>query len=129
MRAVKEWIGRTDNAMPPPKVRQRIFDRDKGICHICKMHVDPGQSWEADHVPPLKDGGENRESKIFVAHTKCHKKLTAKQAMERAPIERKKQKHSGAKQPGRKMQSRGFETKERRPKDPLPPRQIFRSAD
>ena len=94
----KEWVGKTDNHMPPATVRQRILERANFTCHICGGEIDrPG--WHADHVPPLKDGGENRESKIKPAHDKCHRRLTAQQAVERAPIERQKLKHSGAARP------------------------------
>lgn len=120
-RTVKEWVGKHDDAMPPASVRQRIYEREKGICHICGGKIDPGQRWEANHDPPLKDGGENRESEIFPAHAKCHRRLTAKQAAERAPIERKKQKHSGARRPKRKMQGRKFETTDK-------PRKIDKAA-
>lgn len=106
-RETKEWRGKTDNHMPPAKVRQRILDRNGGLCHICEQAIT-GPGWHADHVPPLKDGGENRELKIKPAHEKCHRLLTAQQAVERAPVERKKMKNSGAIQPKKKLQSQGF---------------------
>lgn len=115
-RSVAEWIGKNDDVMPPARVRQRILEREKATCHICGGPIT-GKEWEADHVPPLKDGGENRESRMFPAHVACHRGLTAKQNSERAKIERVKQKASGAKRPKRKMQGRQFETteKERKP--------------
>jgi 5-methylcytosine-specific restriction protein A len=120
MRTVKEWRGKTDNHMPSASVRQRILERENGVCHICKGKIDrPG--WHADHVPPLKDGGENRESKIKPAHDRCHRKLTAQQAIERAPIERKKQKHTGAIRPKQTIKSAGF------PKAPKPQKIDFTS--
>lgn len=125
-RSVKEWFGKTDNSMPTDKVRQRILERENSTCHICGGKIDkPG--WHADHVPPLKDGGQNRESMIKPAHAKCHQLLTARQAIERAPIERMKKKHSGAFRPKSKLAS-----KEPKPKwaDPfnLPKKRLFMEA-
>ena len=128
-RSVPEWIGKTDDAMPPPRVRQRIFERENRICHVCKGAIAGGKEWHADHCPPLKDGGENRESMIFPAHPICHQGLTAKQARDRTKIERMKQKNSGARRPKQTIHSRGFDRKERPEKlPPLPRRSIYRST-
>jgi 5-methylcytosine-specific restriction protein A len=121
-RNVKEWLGKTDNHMPPASVRQRILDRENSTCHVCGGKIDkPG--WHADHVPPLKDGGENRESMIRPAHEKCHRVLTAKQAVERAPVERMKMNHTGAIRPKGRIPSPP--KAERAGKAPLPPRLLF----
>ncbi len=123
-RPVSEWIGKRPESMPPATVRQRILERENGICHVCKGAITkPG--WHADHVPPLKDGGENRESRIFPAHDVCHRLLTAQQAAERAPIERKKLAHSGAARPKGSIPSRPKAPKQRVEKAVLPPRSIY----
>lgn len=125
-RTPPEWIGKTANSMPTGKVRQRILEAAKGLCHICGGAIE-GKGWHADHVPPLKDGGENRESMIRPAHEKCHRLLTAKQAVERAPVERQKMKHTGAIRPAGKLRSAGFpkRAKPERSIRTLPPRQIY----
>lgn len=133
MRTVPEWRGKTDNHMPPAKVRQRILDREGSACHICRMPIT-GPGWHADHVPPLKDGGENRESMIKPAHAKCHRLITAKQATERAPVERKKMKDSGAIAPKARIPSQGFRTsahkakREASQKAELPKRPLYQEV-
>lgn len=115
-RPVPEWIGKRPESMPPATVRQRILERESGLCHVCQGAITkPG--WHADHVPPLKDGGENRESRIFPAHDVCHRRITAQQAIDRAPVERQKLKHTGAARPTGKLKGPGF------PKPPKPARQ------
>lgn len=127
-RPVPEWIGKRSESMPPATVRQRILERENSTCHICGGKIDrPG--WHADHVPPLKDGGENRESKIKPAHDVCHRKLTAQQAIGRAPIERKKLAHTGAARPKGNLKSRGFPPVEKQAKastkTSLEPRRLY----
>mgnify|MGYP001017545458 CR=1 FL=1 len=130
-RPVPEWVGRRPESMPPARVRQRILDRENGLCHICRGVIDkPG--WHADHVPPLKDGGENRESMIKPAHAKCHLRLTAQQAIERAPIERKKMKHTGAARPKQSIRSNNSLSTGKQPKfqkRPLLPRPLYEQVN
>ena len=127
-RAVSEWIGRTDDSKPPPKVRLRIFDREGGICHECKRKIEAGERWEADHRPALINGGENRESKIFPVHDKCHKKRTAQDVAEKSKVAKIRQKHAGIRKATQKIQSRGF-AKTEKPnkitKGSLPPRSLY----
>lgn len=124
-RSVSEWQGRNDDAMPPPRVRQRILERENKTCYICGGVIQDGQGFELDHKEELKDGGANVESNLFPTHPKCHRRKTAEKAVERAPIERKKQKHTGAKKPKGEIKSRGFEKKERKSKPQLPPRRLY----
>jgi 5-methylcytosine-specific restriction protein A len=59
-RSVKEWIGKTDDAPFPPRVRLRILDRFAGNCASCGKHI-VGR-FTCDHIVALINGGENRES-------------------------------------------------------------------
>jgi hypothetical protein len=54
-----------------------VFERDKGICGICRLPVD-ASSFDIDHVIPLSKGGEHRYSNVQVAHSRCNRRKGAK---------------------------------------------------
>jgi hypothetical protein len=107
-RALPIWIGRDDNHRAPGKIRQRIFDREHGRCHLCEQPIQPGQKWDLDHVVALINGGENAEPNLKPAHRKCHKDKTARDVAEKAKVAAIRQRHLGIVTPP-KMQSRGFD--------------------
>lgn len=115
-RSVPEWIGKTDDSMPPPRVRQRIFEKACGKCHICGLDIKTAESWHADHVIALIEGGENRESNLKPAHGHCNLAKANGEKTRKAKVQRTKEKHTGARKPKSQIQSRGFERKERNPK-------------
>lgn len=125
-RAVDEWIGKTDDARAPQRVRARIFDREEGRCHICRQPII-GKKWALDHVVALINGGENRESNLKPVHIACHAEKSAADLAEKARIASKRAAHIGAKPPPKqKIKSRGFpKAKNRVPKPSLPPRQLY----
>jgi Restriction endonuclease len=127
-RTVKEWIGKTPDTKIPPRVRQRIYDRAQGQCHICKLPIKAGESWQADHVIALINGGENRESNLAPAHAHCHLAKTKQDVAVKKKIARVRGRHTGAKQPKGTIKSRGFAKKARTPKPSLPPRKLFQEA-
>lgn len=98
-RPVKEWIGRHHGVNIPPRVRQRIYDRDGGICHICKVPIKPGETWQADHVIALINGGEHRETNLAPAHSHCHVGKTVLDVKQKAKIAKVRGKHTGAIRP------------------------------
>jgi 5-methylcytosine-specific restriction endonuclease McrA len=89
-RTIPEWIGRTDDAMPPDRVRLRILNRQRPapgeppICPICSTPIYDGQGVDYDHRVALADGGENRETNFNAVHRRCHRHKTAKEALARA---------------------------------------------
>lgn len=126
-RAVSEWVGKTDDTKAPPRVRQRVYDRAQGVCHICALPIKIGETWDADHVIALINGGENRETNLAPAHKHCHVGKTAKDAAEKAKVASTRQKHIGVTRPAGKLQSPGF-AKSQKPKHErvsLPPKQIY----
>lgn len=98
-RSVDEWIGKTDNTMPPPRVRLRIFDAHGGVCHISKRKIRAGELWDLDHVLALCNGGENRESNLAPALRDKHREKTADDVKQRAKDDRVRAKHNGTYQP------------------------------
>jgi len=94
-RAVPEWIGPTDDAPVPPRVRLRAFERAHGRCHLCTRKIGAGEYWECDHVAALCNGGANRESNLAPACRNCCKRKTARDVAEKAVGYRKRAKHLG----------------------------------
>ena len=95
-RALPEWIAKNDDTKAPPRVRLRCFERDKGVCHICKQKIKVGDKWELDHVTALIEGGENREGNLSPAHVKCHRQKTRQEVARKSKVARMKAKHIGA---------------------------------
>jgi 5-methylcytosine-specific restriction protein A len=107
-RAVKEWIGKTDDARVPPRVRLRIFGRDGGVCHISGRKIAAGERWDLEHKVALCNGGQHRESNLAPALVEPHKLKTAADRAEKKIIDRKRKKHLGIRPARQKIQSRGF---------------------
>ncbi len=128
-RAVPEWIGKTDDSKPPPRVLLRIFQREGGVCHISGRKIAPGEMWQAEHKIALVNGGENRESNLFPALVGPHKEKTKRDLAEKSRVAARAKSHLGATRPKGQIKSRGFEKTERKHADraPLPPRSIYRA--
>lgn len=118
-RSVDEWIGKTPDSVPPPRVRLRVFEKYQGRCYLSGRKITPADTWELDHIVALCNGGENRESNLAPAITAKHKEKTAKDVAERAKVDRIRKKHLGIKKSsGRKtIQSRGFDKTRRKKMD------------
>ena len=135
-RKVLEWIGKTDDSMPPPSVRARIYDRCEGICHISKRKLLTGDEWHLDHIKSIRNGGENRETNLAVAYGPAHREKTAQENIEGAKADRARIKHIGADEPSdnpiptRKREPAKAQRRASAPLDKttLPPKPMFEDA-
>src|SRR6185437_3282840 len=91
-RSVPEWIAKSDDAPIPPRVKFRIFERDRGRCHISGRLIRAGEAWDADHIVALCNGGEHRESNLAPALADKHREKTKTDVAEKATTYRKRAK-------------------------------------
>lgn len=76
------------------KLRAQVWERDQGVCLDCgKFHP----KWQAEHTVPLWSGGKDDLSNIVTRCPPCHKPKTAREAKERAHVERLREKHEATK--------------------------------
>jgi 5-methylcytosine-specific restriction endonuclease McrA len=78
-----EWIGRTDDSMPGQLVRDRISAAQGDRC-TCGRPFGPGVTANCDHIVPLADEGENRETNLQMLCNWCHVEKTSAEATNRA---------------------------------------------
>lgn len=95
-RAVKEWIGRTDDTPVPSRVRVRVFKKFNGICQECTLPIT-GKRWICDHRIALINGGENREKNLGPIHETCDKTKTATDVGQKSKVYHKTAKDIGVK--------------------------------
>jgi 5-methylcytosine-specific restriction protein A len=108
-RAVPEWVGKTDDAAIPPRVRIRVFDAHGGRCHISGRIIRAGEPWDCDHIVALVNGGEHRESNLAPALRDKHREKTKEDVAEKSRVGRKKSKSLGVKSKRRTIPGRKFD--------------------
>jgi 5-methylcytosine-specific restriction endonuclease McrA len=99
-RSKPEWIGRDDDATPPQACKLRVFERQCGICALTGIKLMAGDV-DYDHITPLQDGGENRESNLQAVSRKAHRAKTAQENADRAKSNRIKAKHMSMSKPAK----------------------------
>lgn len=123
MRSLEEWRGKDGDAVPPPRVRVRVFDRCEGKCHACKRKIRPGDKWTLEHIVALINGGENRENNLGLTCAWCLPGKNAEDVAEKSKVYETRAKHLGIKAKkrpfpggrGDKFKKRMNGTVERRP--------------
>ncbi|SFG87723.1 HNH endonuclease [Ensifer sp. OV372] len=99
MRAVPEWIGKTDDTPPPSRVKDRIRARQGNICALSGLPLGSDDVVQYDHIVPLWLGGRNSESNLQAVTSESHKRKTAAEAKVRAKCNRTRKKHLGIAKP------------------------------
>ncbi len=103
-RSLPEWIGRTPDSIPPPRVKLRVFQKFNGRCQCgCNRRIHAGEAWEADHIIALVNGGANRESNLRPLLTAHHHDKTAHDVAEKSKVYAVALKHAGLDSPSRPM--------------------------
>ena len=75
MRSVPEWIGKTDDAKVPARVRLRIWEKYGGVCQCgCSQKIIG--KWDLDHSTALANGGLHQESNLRPLLYEHHKRKT-----------------------------------------------------
>lgn len=95
-RAVPEWVGRRPESMPTVAVQLRVLDRQGGVCSCpdnCGIVINfDRDEVDCDHIVPLQDGGENRESNLQILLRRHHLKKTTAENVARGVARRHKAK-------------------------------------
>lgn len=108
------------------KERARLFKFHGGKCHLCGQPIKVGEKWELEHVIAWELTRDDSDENVKPAHKSCHKPKTHEE--DRPRIQKAKNQeaaHKGFKRPKQSIRSAGFDKKERKPKQALPPRQLF----
>ncbi len=50
-----------------------VFERDKGMCGICKQRVERDSPWEIDHMIPISKGGAHAYANVQLSHQACNR--------------------------------------------------------
>lgn len=99
MRSVPNWVGATDDAKVPDRVKLRIFEREGGRCWLTGRKINPGDAWDLDHKIALCNGGTHSEDNLAPALREEHRKKTAEDVKMRAKADRVRKKHLGIHRP------------------------------
>lgn len=54
------------------RAKQRLWERDGGLCHICREPVNDLWLATRDHIVPLSKGGCTCPGNIALAHRRCN---------------------------------------------------------
>lgn len=97
MRSVKPWSGKNDDTPAPPRVRDRVYEREAGKCHRCKRLIGPQEKWTLEHRIAIENGGKNQEDNLCCTCDWCLPIKNALDAAIKKKITKIRQRHLGIK--------------------------------
>jgi 5-methylcytosine-specific restriction protein A len=122
---LKEWVGKSAEAMPGQTVLLRLYAKQNGICacgcgQVMNLNRD---KVDCDHIVALIDGGENRENNLQLLLHACHKAKTSAEASARSEERRHKSKaFTALRKPQWGTQRLGSGNSQRRASTPTKPK-------
>lgn len=76
----------TPRRNPTDIERAQIFRDADGQCHICKIKIAPGESWDVEDLTPKALGGKSEMENWRPAHVHCHRGPGGKTSKDRQKI-------------------------------------------
>lgn len=98
-RSVPLWVGSTDDAKVPPRIRLRIYVREDGKCWLSGRKIQPGEKWELEHKIALCNGGRHAEDNLAPALVAPHKIKTRQDRAIKKRTDKIRKAHIGVKKP------------------------------
>lgn len=105
-REVPLWVGSSDDAAIPARVKLRIWNREGGRCWLTGRKIGVGEAYDFDHKIALCNGGTHSEDNLAPALKAAHRSKTNADVAERAKVDRIAKKHLGLTKPGSRWPSR-----------------------
>lgn len=100
-RSVDMWVGATDDTPAPPRVRLRVWERRKGLCHRCGRLIRAGEKWTLEHLVAVILGGRNAEDNMGLTCSNCLAPKNAEDMAAKSKIADIRKKHLLPKERGR----------------------------
>lgn len=116
-RPVDEWIGASPDSKVPPRVQLRILRRFSSKCYLTSIIIADGQKFDLEHIKPLEEGGEHRESNLAPVLRLAHEIKTAAERKRQAKADNAAKRAHGLHEPRSKLQSRNDLRGPEKPRD------------
>lgn len=110
-RSVDAWVGKSDDARIPARVRLRVFERHNGVCFLSGRKITASDKWELDHLLALCNGGTHSEENLVPVLRDAHKIKTKADVKQKAKNDRIRKRHLGIRKPSRFPGSRNSQWK------------------